>query len=127
MAVSSAPATIDAYIAAFPPKVQAILKKIRLTIKKAAPKATETISYKIPAFALDGILVYFAAYKNHIGIYPPLRGDDKLLKALAPYRGEKGNLKFPLDEPMPYGLIARVVKQRLKEQAAKARAKRKKG
>jgi uncharacterized protein YdhG (YjbR/CyaY superfamily) len=122
----SAPGTIDEYIAAFPPDVQSILKKIRLTIRKAAPQAQEKISYKMPAFTLDGDLIYFAAFKKHIGVYPPVRGNEQLNKALSRYRGEKGNLKFPLDEPIPYELIARVVKFRLKEHAERARSKRKK-
>jgi uncharacterized protein YdhG (YjbR/CyaY superfamily) len=120
------PATIDEYIAPFPSDVQAILKKIRSTIRQAAPKAKERISYRMPAFSQDGDLIYFAAFKQHIGIFPPLRSDEKLIKALARYRGPKGNLKFPLDEPMPYGLITRVVKARMKEQAFKAKSKRKK-
>src|SRR5262245_35138645 len=107
MSNESAAQTIDDYIAAFPADVRAILRKIRSTIRKAAPKAKEKISYKIPAFALDGDLIYFAAFKKHIGIFPPVRGDDKLQKALARYRGEKGNLRLPLGEPMPYGLITR--------------------
>ena len=122
----SAPGTIDEYIAAFPPDVQSILKKIRLTIRKAAPQAQVKISYKMPAFTLDGDLIYFAAFKKHIGVYPPVRGNEQLNKALSRYRGEKGNLKFPLDEPIPYELIARVVKFRLKEHAERARSKRKK-
>jgi uncharacterized protein YdhG (YjbR/CyaY superfamily) len=117
--------TIDKYIAAFSPDVQSILKKIRLTIRKAAPKAKERISYKMPAFALNGDLIYFAAFKKHIGIYPPVRGDEKLNKELARYRGEKGNLKFPLDEPIPYNLLSRVVKFRLKEHVERLRSKRK--
>jgi uncharacterized protein YdhG (YjbR/CyaY superfamily) len=126
MANRSAPETIDEYIAAFPPDVQSILEKIRLTIRKAAPKADEKISYKMPAFALDGDLIYFAAFKKHIGVFPPVRGDKKLSKELSRYRGEKGNLKFPLDEPIPYELITRVVKFRLKEHAEKARSRQKK-
>lgn len=123
----SAPAiqTIDDYIAACPAEVRAILRKIRSTIRKAAPKAKEKISYKMPAFALEGDLIYFAAFKNHIGIFPPVRGDDKLGKAIARYRGEKGNLRLPLHESMPYGLITRIVKCRMKEQAERVRAKRK--
>ena len=120
------PETIDEYIAAFSPEVQSILKKIRVTIRKAAPVAREKISYKMPAFALDGDLIYFAAFKNHIGVFPPVRGDKKLSQELYRYRGEKGNLKFPLDEPIPYELIARVVKCRVKEQGKKERAKQKK-
>jgi uncharacterized protein YdhG (YjbR/CyaY superfamily) len=122
----SAPATIDEYIAAFPADVQSILRKIRATIRQAAPQAQEKISYKMPAFALHGDLIYFAAFKKHIGIYPPVRGDEKLRKEISRYRGEKGNLKIPLDEPIPYKLIARVVKSRVKEQAVRARAKQKK-
>jgi uncharacterized protein YdhG (YjbR/CyaY superfamily) len=117
--------TIDDYIAAFPPDVQSILRKIRVTIRKAAPRAQEKISYKMPAFTLDGDLLYFAAFKKHIGFFPPVRGDKKLSEELARYRGEKGNLKFPLDEPIPYGLIARVVKCRVKEQREKLGTKRK--
>jgi uncharacterized protein YdhG (YjbR/CyaY superfamily) len=126
MADRSAPGTIDEYIAAFPPDVQSILEKIRLTIRKAAPKADEKISYKMPAFTLDGDLIYFAAFKKHIGVFPPVRGDKKLSKELSRYRGEKGNLRFPLDEPIPYELLTRVVKFRLKEHAEKARSRQKK-
>lgn len=125
MTDQSAPANIDEYIAAFSPDVQAILQKIRLTIREAAPQAEEKISYKMPAFAWNGILVYFAAFKKHIGMYPPVRGDAKLNKELAPYKGEKGNLKFPLDEPIPYDLIRRVVTLRLKQHQEKLKAKRK--
>jgi uncharacterized protein YdhG (YjbR/CyaY superfamily) len=120
----SAPGTIDEYIAAFSPEVQSILKKIRLTIRKAAPQAEEKISYKMPAFTLDGDLIYFAAFKKHIGVFPPVRGDEKLSKEIARYRGDKGNLKFPFDEPIPYELIKRVVKFRIKEQAERARSRR---
>jgi len=109
------PRNIDEYIATFSPEVQAILEKIRLTIKNAAPRAQETISYKIPAFKMNGIFVYFAAFKNHIGLYPPVRGDAKLLKAISIYAGKKGNLQFPLDRPIPYGLIEKIVKLRVKQ------------
>jgi uncharacterized protein YdhG (YjbR/CyaY superfamily) len=121
----SAPENIDEYIAACPPEVQAILQKVRLAIRKAAPRAVEKISYKMPAFALEGDLIYFAAFKKHIGVFPPVRGDDKLRKALARYRGQKGNLKFPLDEPMPYDLIRQVVKFRVKEHREALQSKRK--
>jgi uncharacterized protein YdhG (YjbR/CyaY superfamily) len=121
----SGPGTIDEYIAAFPPEVQSILKKIRSTIRKAAPGAQEKISYKIPAFTLDGDLIYFAAFKKHIGVFPPVRGDEKLGKELSRYRGEKGNLRFPLGEPIPYELIARVVKARINESRERVRSKRK--
>ena len=121
-----APQTIDEYIAAFPPDVRSILKKLRLTIRKAVPRAKERISYRMPAFALDGDLIYFAAFNKHIGVFPPVRGDEKLDKALSRFRGPKGNLQFPLDEPIPYPLITRVVKSRLKEHAERVRSKRKK-
>jgi uncharacterized protein YdhG (YjbR/CyaY superfamily) len=117
------PKDLDDYIAGFPDDVQKILEKIRKTIKKAAPRAQEKISYKMPAFALDGDLIYFAAFKKHIGIFPPVRGDAKLNKELSRYRGEKGNLKFPLDEPIPYDLIGRLVKFRVKEHLEKLSAK----
>jgi len=115
--------SIDEYIAGFSPEVRAILERIRSTIGKAAPRAQETISYRIPAFTLGGALVYFAAFKEHIGFYPPVRGDARLERAVSPYAGEKGNLRFPLDRPIPYGLIERIVKLRVKQNLAKAAAK----
>jgi uncharacterized protein YdhG (YjbR/CyaY superfamily) len=120
------PKNIDEYIAGFSPDVQTILDSIRLTIHNAAPDAQETISYRIPTFTQHGILVYFAAFKNHIGLYPPVSGDAKLEKAISPYAGEKGNLRFPLSQPIPYDLIERIVKLRLKQNLAKAAAKSKK-
>ena len=117
------PASIDKYIAAFPPAVRTILRKIRRTIRDAVPDAEEVISYRMPAFKLDGVLVYFAAFKNHIGLFPPVRGDASLKRAVARYAGPKGNLQFPLDEPIPYGLIKRIVKVRAKQNREKARAK----
>ena len=114
-AMPNAPSTIDEYIAGFKPEIQAVLRKIRSTVRKAAPAAQEKISYRIPCFAQDGILVYFAAFKNHIGLFPPVKGDAKLKRAVSSYAGPKGNLKFPLDEPIPYALIARIVKARVKE------------
>jgi uncharacterized protein YdhG (YjbR/CyaY superfamily) len=126
MATASAtPNNIDEYIAAFTPDVQTILERIRRTIHNAAPDAQETISYRIPAFTQQGILVYFAAFKNHIGLYPPVSGDAKLEKAISPYAGEKGNLRFLLSQPIPYDLIERIVELRLKQNMAKAAAKRK--
>jgi uncharacterized protein YdhG (YjbR/CyaY superfamily) len=120
------PNTIDEYIAAFSPEVQEILEKIRRVVRAAAPEAQEAISYQIPTFKLNGILVHFAAFKNHIGIYPPIRGDAALEEAVAPYAGEKGNLRFPLDQPIPYDLIERIAKLRVKQNLAKASAKSKK-
>ena len=118
------PKTIDEYIAAHSPEVQSILEKIRSTIREAAPGAEEKISYQIPTFALKGNLVHFAAFQKHIGFYPPVKGDEKLRADIAPYQGEKGNLRFPLDEPIPYALIRRIVKSRVKEQLEKAESKR---
>ncbi|HEX3070813.1 MAG TPA: DUF1801 domain-containing protein [Thermoanaerobaculia bacterium] len=121
---SKPPKTIDEYITASAPEVQPILEKIRTTIRGAAPEAEESISYRIPAFKQNGILVYFAAFKNHIGLYPPIKGDAALAKAIAKYAGEKGNLQFPLDKPIPYGLIKRIVTLRAKQNMAKAVAKK---
>ena len=118
---SSTVATIDEYIATFPPDVQAVLQKIRTTVAKAVPQAEEKISYRIPAFMLDGIVIYFAAFKNHIGIFPPVREDAALLKQIAPYAGPKGNLQFPLDETIPLNLITRIVKLRLEQNLARAK------
>ena len=120
------PTDIDAYIAQFPADVQAVLQEVRATIRRAAPDAEETISYQMPAFRQHGILVYFAAWKKHVGLYPPITGDKAIEKAVALYAGPKGNLQFPLDEPMPLDLIERIVKLRVKQDAAKAAAKRKK-
>jgi uncharacterized protein YdhG (YjbR/CyaY superfamily) len=123
-AARAKPQSIDQYIAACPPEARATLRKLRSTIKRAAPpEAEEIISYRMPAFKLHGILVYFAAFKNHIGIFPPIRGDAKLEAAVAKYAGPKGNLKFPLDQPFPYALVARIVKFRVKQNLAKARKK----
>lgn len=119
------PANIDEYIAAAPADVKPILKKIRRTIAVAAPDAAEEISYQMPAFRQNGILLYFAAFKNHIGVYPPVSADAKLEKALAPYRGPKGNLRFLLHEPIPYDLIEKIVQLRVKQAAEKAKMKKK--
>jgi uncharacterized protein YdhG (YjbR/CyaY superfamily) len=116
-------ATVDSYIADFPKNVQARLKKIRATIRKAAPDAEEKINYRIPAYMQNGVLIYFAAFKNHIGVYP--RGGE-FKQELAKYAGGKGTIQFPHDEPIPYELITRIVKQRLTANAAKAVKKRKK-
>jgi uncharacterized protein YdhG (YjbR/CyaY superfamily) len=118
------PTTVDGYIAAFPPEVQRILQRVRQVVREAAPEAREVISYRMPALRQGGVLVYFAAFKNHIGLYPPVRGDAALEEAIAPYAGEKGNLRFPFDEPIPYDLIARIAALRLKQVLAKAVIKR---
>lgn len=122
----NAPETIDEYISAFSPEIQAILQQIRHVVRSAAPDAQEVISYQIPAFKLNGMLVYFAAFKKHIGFYPPVRGDARLEKAAAPYAGVKGNLKFPFDQPIPFDLIKRITKFRVKQSTAKAASKSKK-
>jgi len=116
------PRSINEYIAASSPEVQPLLKKIRKTISDAAPQAQEVISYGIPALKQGGILVYFAAFKKHIGLYPPVRGDARLMRDMAPFAGDKGNLRFPLGKPIPYGLIRRIVKNRVTAQQSKASA-----
>jgi uncharacterized protein YdhG (YjbR/CyaY superfamily) len=126
MAKSQTPKDIDDYISQFPADLRAVLEKVRETIRHAAPEAEETISYMMPAFKQHGILVYFAAWANHIGMYPPIFGDKSLEKAIARYAGPKGNLQFPLDEPIPYNLIERIVKLRVKQDSAKAAEKRRK-
>jgi uncharacterized protein YdhG (YjbR/CyaY superfamily) len=124
MAKARTPTTIDSYISQFPADVQAVLRDVRATIRHAAPDAEETISYRMPAFRQHGILVYFAAWKAHVGLYPPISGDRAIEKAVARYAGPKGNLQFPLDEPMPVALIERIVKLRVKQDTEKAAAKR---
>jgi uncharacterized protein YdhG (YjbR/CyaY superfamily) len=96
---------VDEYIARHSPEVQAVLHQVRQAVRRAAPNAQEVISYQMPALRQNGVLVYFAAFKRHIGFYPPIRGDAHLEKAAAPYVGEKGNLRFPLDKPIPLDLI----------------------
>lgn len=126
MAKAKPPRDIDGYISQFPADIQAILEKVRMTIRRAAPRATETISYQMPAFKLHGMLVYFAAWKKHIGLYPPVSGDRALARTVARYAGPKGDLQFPLDEPVPYDLIKRIVKLRVRQDTAKAAARCKK-
>lgn len=104
--------TIDEYIDRCAPEAQPILRRVRATIAKAVPDATETISYGIPAFRTRRIVLYFAAFKKHIGLYPPVKADAGLAKAIARYAGPKGNLQFPLDRKIPYALIARIARLR---------------
>lgn len=115
--------SIDEYIAALPEEPQKILEEIRATIKAAAPEAEEKISYQMPTFVLKGNLVHFAAFKKHIGFYPVPTGIEKFKKELSAYQGAKGSVQFPLDEPIPYALISKIVKFRVKENLAKAKAK----
>lgn len=117
---------VDEYIAGFPPEVQAILRRVRQVVRDAAPQAKEVISYGVPALKQNGVLVYFAAFRSHIGFYPPVTGDAHILKAVAPYAGEKGNLRFPFDKPIPYDLIARVTELRAKQDSMKSALERKK-
>jgi uncharacterized protein YdhG (YjbR/CyaY superfamily) len=123
---SAPPTTIDEYIAGFPPDIQAILEKIRMTIRKAAPGAGEAIKYRMPTFTLHGNLVHFAAFKNHIGFYPVPTALEAFKKDLSAYKTSKGAVQFPLDKPIPYGLITRIVKFRVKENLQKPGAKGKK-
>lgn len=120
----SIPKDVDEYIEGFSREVQGILRRVRKVIREAAPQAQEVISYRMPALKQNGILVYFAAFKGHIGLYPPVTGDARLQKALAPYAGDKGNLRFPYDKPIPYELISRITELRLTQDAAKSAAKR---
>ena len=118
---------IDEYIAGFPIEVRVKLEKIRATIRKAAPQAEEVISYQIPAFRFVGRpFIYFAAYKNHLSVYPAPRGVAEFAEELAGYEGGKGTVQFPLDQPVPYDLIRRIAKFRVKEYQEKAAAKAKK-
>jgi uncharacterized protein YdhG (YjbR/CyaY superfamily) len=111
--------TIDEFIAAFPTATQEKLRKIRDTIRKAAPAAIETIKYGIPTFVLNGNLVHFAGYERHIGFYPAPSGIVEFKKELAPYESAKGSVKFPLDKPIPFSLVAQIVKFRVAENMAK--------
>ena len=117
---------IDDYIAGFPKDVKNRLQQIRATIQKAAPQAEEAMGYGVPAFKLNGnAFAYFAAFKNHIGFYPAPRGVEAFKKELAAYKGGKGTVQFPLDKPVPFGLIAKMVKFRVQENLKKAAKKKK--
>jgi uncharacterized protein YdhG (YjbR/CyaY superfamily) len=120
------PKNIDDYIAGSPPDVQVILKRIRATIREAAPGAEEAIKYRLPTFVLSGNLVHFGAFKKHIGFYATPTGNKKFREELSPYEGAKGSVQFPLDKPIPYGLVSKMVKFRVKENLARSVAKKKK-
>jgi len=124
MSNKMSPKTIEEYIAGFPDDVQEILQKIRMTIRKAAPDAEETIKYEMPTFTLKGNLVHFGAYKTHIGLYPAPTGDEKFNTELAAYKAEKGTVRFPLDKPIPFDLIGQIVELRVKENLKRAEAGR---
>jgi len=119
------PQTIDAYIAGFPYDIQAILQNIRRTIREVAPDAQEGIKYQMPTFILHGNLVHFAAFKQHIGLYPTPSGITQFKEELAPYAGAKGSVRFPLDRPIPFDLIRKIVQFRVQENMERAAAKRK--
>ena len=120
------PKNIDEYILGFPNDVQEILRQIRMIIRQEAPEAEESIKYQIPTFTLNGNLVHFAAFKEHIGFYPTPSGTEQFQKELSVYRTGKGSIRFPLDKPIPYDLISKIVNFRVKENLQKAEAKRKK-
>jgi uncharacterized protein YdhG (YjbR/CyaY superfamily) len=122
----STPKTIDEYVAGFPRDVQEILENIRRTIREAAPDAEETIKYQMPTFTLKGNLVHFAAFKAHIGFYPVPSGIEAFRSELSVYEGGKGSVRFPLDKPIPFDLIRRIVEFRVKENLQRAEAKGKK-
>ncbi len=110
--------SIDEYISTFPQNIQALLRQIQTTIHNAAPKAQETISYQMPAFKQNGVLVYFAAFKNHICFYPTPSGVEAFKHKLAAYKLSKGAIQFPLDQPLPLDLIAEIVRYRVKNNAS---------
>lgn len=117
---------IDEYIAEFPPSVQESLQEVRMAIRKAAPGVVEKISYRIPAFTLNGrYLVYFAGFKEHVGVYPAPVEAEELREALAPYRSGKATVRFPLDKPIPVDVISKIVKFKVKENLERARARQK--
>ena len=112
--------TIDEYIETFPEDVQGILQELRQTIRAAAPQAKEAISYQMPTFKLNGNLVHFAAYKKHIGFYPAPSGIEAFKEELAPYKTSKGAIQFPIEQPIPYDLVSKIVQFRVSEQLNKA-------
>ncbi|MEW6128621.1 MAG: DUF1801 domain-containing protein [Acidobacteriota bacterium] len=120
------PKNIDEYIAGFPDDIQRLLENIRQTIRKAAPKAQEAIKYRMPTFTLNGNLVHFAAFKNHIGFYPTPGAIEQFKAELSAYENSKGAVRFPLNKPIPFALISKMVKFRVKENLEKAAAKGKK-
>lgn len=120
--MNPAPSSVDEYIAGFPADIQAMLHAVRATVRAAAPDAEERISYRMPAVFQHGVVVYFAAFKRHIGLFPPVE-DPAVRAQVASYAGPKGNLQFPYDRPIPHQLIAAVVKARLEANLAKSAPK----
>lgn len=124
MSNNAKPKNIDEYISGFPEDIQLLLEKMRATIRKAAPEAEETISYQMPAFKLNGILVYFAAHKNHIGFYPTASPMIAFKKELSSYKQSKGAVQFPFDKPIPFDIVKKIVKFRVKENEARIGSKK---
>lgn len=120
--MNKVPTTVDEYIATFSPEVQEVLRSVRATVRKAAPEAEERLSYRMPGLFQNGALVYFGAFKNHLGLFPPVQ-EPALRAKVAPFAGPKGNLQFPYAQPLPRSLIAAIVKARLKANLAKHAAK----
>ena len=120
------PIDVDEYISGYPKDTQKIIEQVRMTIRKAAPGADEVISYGMPAYKLNGMLVWFAAHTKHIGFYPKTTAIATFKKELSGYKGAKGSVQFPFDEPMPLGLISKIVKHRVKENLMKEKMKKKK-
>ena len=127
MTTKTAPAkTVDEYIKGYPADVQPVLQKIRQTIKKTAPKAREVISYQIPGYMYKGMLIFFAAFAKHISVYPAPRGNKAFKEVLSAYKGGKGTVQFPIGEPIPFDLITRITKFRMKDNEERAALKNKK-
>jgi uncharacterized protein YdhG (YjbR/CyaY superfamily) len=116
--------TVDEYLASFPANTKKILQAVRNTIQKSAPQAEELISYNMPAFKLHGMLVFYAAYEKHIGFYPTASGIQAFKKEISRYKNAKGSVQFPINEPMPFDLISKIVKFKVKENQEKEKAKR---
>ncbi len=119
------PANVDDYIASFPEETRKLLKQLRATIKKAAPKAEEVISYQMPTYKLNGPLVHFAGYEKHIGFYPTPSAIAAFKKELSVYKSSKGAVQFPPDKPLPLALVTKIVKFRVKEDSERAKKKKK--
>jgi len=124
--VKAAYESTDEYISRFPSEVQGILNELRKVIKESAPEAREKISYQMPTFDLHGNLVHFAAYQKHIGFYPGASGIEAFQQELSAYKGAKGSVQFPIDKPLPYELISRIVEYRVAQNIEKAKSKAKK-
>jgi uncharacterized protein YdhG (YjbR/CyaY superfamily) len=122
--MTTRPSTIDQYISSFPEATQVLLQEIRAAIQKAAPNAEECIGYGIPTFKLNGNLVHFAGYKNHLGFYPGADGIAAFERELSAYKRAKGSVQFPIDKKMPLALIGRIVKYRVRQNTAKQQTKK---